>query len=92
VLGLRREQVDGARPADPNRRSAGSFFVNPVLSQAELCSLRERAVAAGIGEEVPSFAAGDDRCKIPAAWLIERAGFTEDASGASESPRGTASP
>ncbi len=76
VLGLRRGKSMVLEPADPNRRSAGSFFVNPVLSQAELCSLRERAVAAGIGEEVPSFAAGDDRCKIPAAWLIERAGFS----------------
>jgi len=76
VLELRRGKSMVLEPADPNRRSAGSFFVNPVLSRAELGSLRERAAAAGIGEEVPSFAAGDECCKIPAAWLIERAGFS----------------
>jgi UDP-N-acetylmuramate dehydrogenase len=76
VLELRRGKSMVIEAGDPNRRSAGSFFVNPVLSRAELGSLRERVVAAGISEEVPSFAAGDDRCKVPAAWLIERAGFS----------------
>jgi UDP-N-acetylmuramate dehydrogenase len=76
VLDLRRGKSMVLEPGDPNRRSAGSFFVNPVLSRAELGSLRERVAAAGIGEGVPSFAAGDDRCKVPAAWLIEQAGFS----------------
>lgn len=76
VLELRRGKSMVLDPVDPNRRSAGSFFVNPVLSRAELGSLRERVAAAGIGGGVPSFAAGDDRCKVPAAWLIEQAGFS----------------
>jgi len=62
---------------DPNRRSVGSFFVNPVLSPAELAKVRERAAAAGIAEEVPNFAADGDRRKVSAAWLIERAGFAK---------------
>jgi UDP-N-acetylmuramate dehydrogenase len=76
VLELRRGKSMVLEPGDPNRRSAGSFFVNPVLSRAELGSLRERVAAAGIGERVPFFAAGEDRFKIPAAWLIEQAGFS----------------
>jgi UDP-N-acetylmuramate dehydrogenase len=75
VLELRRGKSMVLEPDDPNRRSAGSFFLNPVLSRAKLGSLHERAAAAGIGEAVPSFASGDDRWKVPAAWLIEQAGF-----------------
>ena len=77
VLELRRGKSMVIDPHDPNRRSAGSFFVNPVLSPAELATVRERAAAAGIADEVPTFAADGDRCKIPAAWLIERAGFAK---------------
>lgn len=76
VLELRRGKSMVIEAGDPNRRSAGSFFLNPVLSRAELGSLRERTAAAGIGEAVPSFTAGGDRCKVPAAWLIEQAGFS----------------
>lgn len=58
-------------PADPNSRSAGSFFKNPIV---------ERYVADSIAEEmeldrIPHFAAGEGKVKIPAAWLIEQAGF-----------------
>jgi len=77
VLELRRGKSMVLDPHDPNRRSAGSFFVNPVLSPPELAAVRERADAAGIADEVPTFAADGDRCKIPAAWLIERAGFAK---------------
>ena len=60
--------VDG----DPNCRSAGSFFKNPVVGEEFL----SRAVAQG----TPHFPAGPGaenlgRVKIPAAWLIEQAGF-----------------
>jgi len=75
VLELRRSKSMVIDPADPNRRSAGSFFVNPVLAPHELRAVQERSLAAGIDEAVPSFPAGGDRRKVPAAWLIERAGF-----------------
>jgi UDP-N-acetylmuramate dehydrogenase len=55
---------------DPDSRSVGSFFMNPVLTEAD----RER-VATVSGEQPPGFAMDDGRVKIPAAWLIERAGF-----------------
>jgi len=77
VLELRRGKSMVLDAGDPNRRSAGSFFVNPVLSPAGLAAVRERAAAAGIADEVPTFGADGDRRKIPAAWLIERAGFAK---------------
>jgi hypothetical protein len=46
--------------------------MNPVVSEAD----RER-VASIAGERPPGFAAGGGRVKIPAAWLIERSGFTK---------------
>ena len=78
VLGLRRGKGMVLDAADPDTRSAGSFFTNPVLDQAAFAAL-ERTVAAGFGPEVrvPTFPAGPERVKVPAAWLIERAGFAK---------------
>jgi len=76
VLELRRRKGMVIDPADPDTRSVGSFFVNPVLDAAALAAV-EAAVRARWGEgiAVPRFDAGDGRVKVPAAWLIERAGF-----------------
>jgi UDP-N-acetylmuramate dehydrogenase len=65
--------VDG----DPDCRSAGSFFKNPVVSEEQL-----RQIAAKAEKEPPRFPAGPEpentgRVKIPAAWLIEQAGFAK---------------
>jgi UDP-N-acetylmuramate dehydrogenase len=58
---------------DPDCRSAGSFFKNPVT---EANRLAEIAGAAGVGERmVPHWPAGDGLVKLSAAWLIERTGF-----------------
>jgi UDP-N-acetylmuramate dehydrogenase len=69
VLELRRGKSMVLDPDDPNRRSVGSFFVNPVLDDAALAAL-EAAVAG----TVPSYEI-DGSHKVPAAWLIEQAGF-----------------
>ncbi len=58
--------VDG----DPDCRSAGSFFKNPIVPQA-----RYDAVAATASSPVPSYPAQPGFVKIPAAWLVEHAGF-----------------
>ena len=42
VLSLRRRKSMVSDPADPNRRSVGSFFVNPVLAAGEWGDLRDR--------------------------------------------------
>jgi UDP-N-acetylmuramate dehydrogenase len=70
VLELRRAKSMVLDDGDPNRRSVGSFFVNPVVGSTDL----ER-IAAAAGAEPPQFAVGEDRIKVPAAWLIERSGF-----------------
>jgi UDP-N-acetylmuramate dehydrogenase len=49
------------------------------VDAVSLAVLRERihsGVATGT-EDVPTFAAGEGRFKVPAAWLIERAGFSK---------------
>jgi UDP-N-acetylmuramate dehydrogenase len=76
VLALRRGKGMVLDAADPDSRSAGSFFTNPVLDLQQFADL-ERAVAGvcGLGVQIPRFAAGPGRVKVPAAWLIERAGF-----------------
>jgi UDP-N-acetylmuramate dehydrogenase len=76
VLGLRRGKGMVLDPADPDTRSAGSFFTNPVLGRGQLAEVERRAAArAGQAVSVPRFAAADGQVKIPAAWLIEQAGF-----------------
>lgn len=55
---------------DEDSRSAGSFFKNPVLDAAEYTR-----VAASAGETLPSYPAPGGHFKIPAAWLVENAGF-----------------
>jgi UDP-N-acetylmuramate dehydrogenase len=65
VLALRRRKGMVIDPADPDTRSAGSFFTNPVLDQS---------AAPG---QAPRFEMGDGLVKVPAAWLIEQAGFAK---------------
>jgi UDP-N-acetylmuramate dehydrogenase len=55
---------------DEDARSAGSFFKNPVLDPAEY----ER-LAALAGGALPCYPAPGQQHKIPAAWLVENAGF-----------------
>ena len=76
VIGLRRRKGMVIDRADPDTRSVGSFFVNPVLDAAALQTV-EAAARARCGEAtaVPRFDAGGGLVKVPAAWLIERAGF-----------------
>jgi UDP-N-acetylmuramate dehydrogenase len=76
VLELRRRKGMVIDPADPDTRSVGSFFVNPVLDAAALARVEATARARwGEDTKVPRFDAGDGMVKVPAAWLIERAGF-----------------
>jgi len=76
VLELRRRKSMVLDPADPNARSVGSFFVNPVLSAEAFDELARRRQAAGQVDGIPTFPA-DGRVKVPAAWLIEHAGFAK---------------
>jgi UDP-N-acetylmuramate dehydrogenase len=76
VLELRRGKGMVLDPADPDTRSAGSFFTNPILAPAELSELGRR-VAERLGPDAtfPRFPEPDGRTKTSAAWLIDHAGF-----------------
>lgn len=69
ILAIRRSKSMVIDPADVNSRSAGSFFKNPVISAA---GYRELISQFG---DMPNYPADNEKVKIPAAWLIEKAGF-----------------
>src|SRR5262245_42430707 len=80
VLGIRRgKSMVLDDPRDLNRRSCGSFFLNPIVDAAQATRVTERS-----GDPaMPRWPQADGRVKLSAAWLIERAGFTRgDRAGA----------
>jgi UDP-N-acetylmuramate dehydrogenase len=93
VLDLRRGKGMVLDPADPDTRSAGSFFTNPLITAEQFAALQQRAAAAcGPDTVVPHYAADDPAAgpgavKVPAAWLIERAGFGKGYPGDGPGPR-----
>jgi UDP-N-acetylmuramate dehydrogenase len=70
VLEARRAKGMVLDAGDPDTRSVGSFFTNPIVD----AGVHDR-IASIAGEAPPAFTLEDGRMKIPAAWLIERAGF-----------------
>ena len=78
VLKLRASKGMVLDPEDPDTRSVGSFFTNPVLSAEQWARVQDRLVDAG---EPPSWPAPNGTVKVPAAWLIEKAGFGKGYSG-----------
>ncbi len=81
VLALRRSKGMVLDPADPDSVSAGSFFTNPVLDRPALAELERIMSVRSPGTSVPRFAADGGQVKVPAAWLIEQAGFTKGHQG-----------
>lgn len=82
VLAVRRRKSMVLDSQDSNRRSVGSFFLNPVVEESRGREAAARAVTAGLikrAEELRLFRAGGGMVKLSAAWLVERSGF----------PRGT---
>jgi UDP-N-acetylmuramate dehydrogenase len=82
VLELRRGKGMLLDPVDHDTWSAGSFFTNPVLSDAELPAVLARVHARlGAGVVLPTYPGGVGATKLSAGWLIERAGFTRGHAG-----------
>ncbi len=69
VLEVRRGKSMVLDPDDPNRRSAGSFFLNPHVTPVQADAIRRRFKG-----DLPEYPAAGG-VKIPAARLIEEAGF-----------------
>jgi UDP-N-acetylmuramate dehydrogenase len=80
VLALRRRKSMVLDPADPDARSVGSFFTNPIVPAETADALEDTLRAEGAlreGERPPRFPASDGAVKLSAAWLIERAGLAK---------------
>jgi UDP-N-acetylmuramate dehydrogenase len=73
VLAIRRAKSMVIDPNDPNSQSAGSFFKNPIVPLSVAEGLAEKLEL----DRIPHFPAGEGLVKIPAAWLIERAGLSK---------------
>lgn len=69
VLRIRRGKGMVIDDANPANRSVGSFFVNPVITDEHFERIRT-------GDAMPHYRVRSGAVKVPAAWLIERAGFT----------------
>ncbi|GAA4932429.1 UDP-N-acetylmuramate dehydrogenase [Actinoplanes utahensis] len=72
VLKLRAGKGMVLDPEDRDTWSVGSFFTNPVVPADFFATLGE----------MPHWPAADGTVKIPAAWLIENAGFPKGFAGA----------
>jgi UDP-N-acetylmuramate dehydrogenase len=66
VIAVRKRKGMVLDPADPDTRSDGSFFMNPILSREAFDRLTYR--------DMPHYPSGDE-VKLSAGWLIEHAGF-----------------
>jgi UDP-N-acetylmuramate dehydrogenase len=82
VLSLRRAKGMVLDEADPDSRSVGSFFTNPLLDADRAAVLQVS------GAKPPTYPEPDGRVKVSAAWLIEQAGFHK---GSFDGPAGISS-
>ena len=71
IIRIRREKL----PDPAEKGSAGSFFKNPVVSAAKLAEI------AADYDTVPHYLLDGGFVKIPAAWLIDKAGFKAASEG-----------
>jgi UDP-N-acetylmuramate dehydrogenase len=75
VREIRRSKAMLIVPGEEDSRSAGSFFKNPVVTEEQYLDLWSRVGARRL--QLPSYPAGAGFRKIPAAWLVEHAGFSK---------------
>jgi len=81
VRAIRRAKSMVLEADDPNRRSCGSFFVNPIVTTEQ--AARVETIAAD--PAMPRWPQPDGRVKLAGAWLIEQAGIRR---GDTEGPVG----
>jgi UDP-N-acetylmuramate dehydrogenase len=70
VIAIRKRKGMVLDATDPDTRSDGSFFMNPVVTPSQFDELLARAGT----KKIPHFPSGD-QIKLSAAWLIEHSGF-----------------
>lgn len=62
---------------DEDCRSAGSFFKNPIVSEAEAQRIEALAEKRAPGKKLPRYPAAEGQVKVAAAWLVEQAGIAK---------------
>lgn len=77
VRSIRQSKAMLLLDGDEDCRSAGSFFKNPIVSQAEADRVHALAEQRAHGKTVPLYPAADGQVKLAAAWLVEQAGFAK---------------
>lgn len=75
ILSLRKKKSMTIDSNDPNTNSVGSFFLNPIIDANVLSHVAKQWKLIGDDTEIPTYSM-NDTTKIPAAWLIEKAGFS----------------
>lgn len=78
VIALRKKKSMVIDAFDPNRRSAGSFFTNPIVRADVADEVVRRAIDRGVAKsatDVPRWPEKDGRVKLAAGWLIEKSGI-----------------
>jgi UDP-N-acetylmuramate dehydrogenase len=77
VRSIRQSKAMLLVPGDEDCRSAGSFFKNPVVSEAEATRIAGLAQKRAPEKTMPRYPAGNGKVKLAAAWLVEQAGFNK---------------
>ena len=78
IIKIRKEKL----PEPSVMGSAGSFFMNPVISKEQYQKIEAAAKAElGADYKVPHYDLPDGTVKVPAAWMIEQCGWKGRRSG-----------
>jgi UDP-N-acetylmuramate dehydrogenase len=75
VLAIRHSKAMLIVEGDEDCRSAGSFFKNPIVSQAEAERIEAAAQRRAPDKKLPRYPSDNGQVKLPAAWLVEQAGL-----------------
>jgi len=75
VRDIRRRKAMLIVPGDEDSHSVGSFFKNPIVPRAIFEELSARLATRGL--QLPSYPSTEGFRKLPAAWLVEHAGFAK---------------